>query len=289
MKNTPSIKVIIAFLGIVMACGTVLFSQDSTMVIALWDKGAPGFEARKNEPEQAKDWWVKNIHNPSVTAYFPTKVPSNGTAVVICPGGGHRALVYNSEGREAARYFNDLGVTAFVLKYRLFREENTPYKEEHARQDGIRAIRVVRSRASEWGLDTAKIGIMGFSAGGELAAWTSFAASGVTPTSDDGVERVSAAPNFQILIYPGPLAVPNSLGSTPPPAFLLAATDDECCSEPILELAKMYRLAKISAEIHLYAKGNHAFNMGKRTTLVSIKNWSQRLTDWMTDSGWLLN
>ena len=126
---------------ITICCEKVMFSQDSTLVIPLWEHGAPGFEDRKNEPEQAKDWWVKNIHLPSVTAYFPKNGISNGPAVVICPGGGHRALVYNSEGRDAAQYFNTLGVTAFVVKYRLFREENSPYKEEHTRQDGIRAMR----------------------------------------------------------------------------------------------------------------------------------------------------
>ncbi len=289
MKYERILKNFIILILTIVFQEKVLLSQDSTLVIPLWFNGAPGFEDRKDEPEQAKDWWVKNVHYPSVTAYFPKNGTTNGTAVVICPGGGHRTLVYNSEGRDAAQYFNTLGVTAFVLKYRLFREENSPYKELHARQDGIRAMRLVRSRAAEWGLDSSKIGIMGFSAGGELAAWTSFAEAGVSATSEDLVERASAHPDFQILIYPGPLAVPDSLGATPPPAFLLAATEDECCSEPILELVKMYRKAKIPAELHLYAKGNHAFNMGKRTTLVSIKNWSQRLTDWMMDNNYLEN
>ncbi|MBI1224237.1 MAG: alpha/beta hydrolase fold domain-containing protein [Bacteroidetes bacterium] len=262
-------------------------SLHSQTVIPLWQDGAPGFEARKNEPEQAQDWWVKNIHNPSVTVFLPEKEKANGAAVLICPGGGHRALVYNSEGKVAAEYLNSIGVTAFVLKYRLFREEGSPYTEAEARQDGIRAMRVVRSQAANYGVDPTRIGIMGFSAGGELAAWTAFAEGEGNPNATDVVGKISAHPNFQVLIYPGPLAVEASLGSNPPPAFMLAANDDECCSAPILQLADMYRKAKVPVEIHLYAQGNHAFNMGGRSNLTSIKTWSQRLTDWLNDNSWL--
>jgi acetyl esterase/lipase len=259
---------------------TDLFAEQ----IPLWPGGAPGFENRRDEPEQAKDWWVKNIHNPSVTVYRPLKNKANGAAVLVCPGGGHRALVYNSEGRDAARFLNELGVTAFVLKYRLFREENTPYTAEHAKQDAARAMRLLRHRAAEWGLDPERIGIMGFSAGGELAAWTAYADGKGNPAAADPVERHSARPDFHVSIYPGPLAVPENVGANAPPAFLLAATDDECCSEPVLQLAQLHRKAKVPAEIHLYAQGNHAFNMGKRSQLASIHGWPQRLADWLSDS-----
>lgn len=268
------------------------FATDSSgpgdpVVIPLWEKGAPGFENRKNEEELAKDYWVRNIHNPSVTAYFPEEGKSNGTAVVICPGGGHRLLVITAEGEEAAQFFTKLGVTAFVLKYRLFRDENSPYTEDHARQDGVRAMRVVRSKAEELGLDPNRIGIMGFSAGGELAAWTSFARDTVIASSLDPIERSRAHPDFQILIYPGPLAVQESKTPHLPPAFLLAANDDKCCSEPVLDLAKMYRKAEVPVELHLYAQGNHAFNMGKRTELTSVGQWPQRLKDWLLDNHWI--
>ncbi len=258
---------------------TDLFAEQ----IPLWPKGAPGSEKRRNEPEEVKEWWVKNVHNPSITAFFPPPALANGTAVLICPGGGHRALVYDSEGKDAARYFNSIGVTAFVLKYRLFREENSTYTQETATQDGLRAMRLIRSRAAEWNIDPTRLGIMGFSAGGELAAWVSFR----TPSSTDGdtnpVDDLSARPDFQICIYPGPLAVPSGALDNPPPAFLAAANDDECCAEPILQLAKLYRAAKVPVEVHLYAQGNHAFNMGNRSNLSTIKTWSQRLTDWMKD------
>src|SRR5450432_638384 len=103
--------------------GPVLLAQDS-VVIPLWKNGAPGFEKRKNEPEQAKDWWVNTINNPSLTVFPAPKEIATGAAVVICPGGGFRNLVFNAEGTDAAKYLNNMGVTAFVLKYRLFRMEN---------------------------------------------------------------------------------------------------------------------------------------------------------------------
>jgi len=145
------------------------FAQDSALVIPLWSAGAPGFENRKNEKEEAKDWWVKNIHNPSLTVFLPSKDIATGAAAVVCPGGGFRTLVFDAEGKEAAKFLNSIGVAAFVLKYRLFREENSPYKEENAKQDIFRAMRLVRSVAKDFNIDTSRIGVMGFSAGGEMA------------------------------------------------------------------------------------------------------------------------
>jgi acetyl esterase/lipase len=118
-------------------------------VIPLWSEGAPGSEARRHEPEEARDWWVKNVHDPSVTVFVPPPGRSNGTAVVIAPGGGHRELVFNAEGVEPARYLAALGVTAFALKYRLAHEEGSTYDlDRDAGADIRRAMRLVRSRAA---------------------------------------------------------------------------------------------------------------------------------------------
>ena len=262
-------------------------AQDSALVIPLWKNGAPGFENRKQEPEQAKDWWVNNIHNPSLTVYPAPKEIANGTAMVICPGGGFRNLVFNAEGKEAAIYLNSLGITAFVLKYRLFRQENSPYTQEHPTQDIFRAMRLVRSLAGNYGIDTSRIGVMGFSAGGVVAGWVSYKSGDKNFSNPDAVDLLTARPAFQVLIYPGPLAVPDEVLSTAPPTFLLAANDDECCSEPIVKLLSMHRKAKVPVEAHLLAQGDHAFNMGNRSALNSIKTWPQRMADWLKDNGWL--
>src|SRR5450631_689960 len=139
-----------------------LWAQTEPTVIPLWPNGAPGFESRRNEPEQAKDYWVKNIHNPTLTVFLPPKGKANGAAVVVCPGGGHRLLVWTAEGIDPAKFLDSLGFTVFVLKYRLGRDTLSPYKiEVHARQDGLRAMRLVRSRAAEFRIDTNRVGIMG--------------------------------------------------------------------------------------------------------------------------------
>lgn len=274
---------------IVLFCFLVLpltvISQNKGQQVFLWENGAPGFENLRNEKEQAQDWWVRNIHNPSITVFLPPKDLANGAAVVICPGGGHINLVYDSEGRDAALYFNSIGVAAFVLKYRLSRAPDSKYTlQKHVREDAYRAMRLVRSRAEEWGVDTARVGIMGFSAGGEVAALIAYSPGKGNLQSSDTVEHFNGKPDFQILVYPGPLGIPDKVPTDAPPVFMIAANDDVCCSGPVVKLIQAYREAKVSMEAHLYAQGDHAFNMGQRTTLKSIKNWPERMHEWMADT-----
>jgi acetyl esterase/lipase len=266
----------------------MVVAQTQSTVIPLWANGAPGFENRRNEPEQAKDYWVKNIHNPSLTVFYPPKDKVNGTAIVVCPGGGHRLLVYNAEGIEPARFLNNLGITVFVLKYRLGRDTLSPYKiEVHARQDGNRAMRLVRSRAKEFGIDPNKIGLMGFSAGGEVVDMVTFGQEKENLNAPDAVDRVSSKPNFIVQIYPGPLFVPDVVPADAPPAFMAAADDDPCCAVPIVSLLQKYREAKVPVEVHIFTKGGHGFNMGNRSKLKSIHSWPDRLADWLYDNGYL--
>jgi acetyl esterase/lipase len=254
--------------------------------VPLWTNGAPGFESRRDEPTVAKDYWVRNIHNPSITAFLPAREKATGAAVVICPGGGHRELVFNAEGVEAARYLNGIGVAAFVLKYRLGREQGSPYKPEvHARADGLRAMRLVRGRASEWGLDPARVGIMGFSAGGEVASMVAFGTNAGVADAADPIDRVAGRPDFLVQIYPGPLGIPDVLPKDAPPAFLLVANDDRGASRVIAGLFQKYRDAGLPVEAHVLARGGHGFNMGNRSKLGSVKGWPQRLSDWLADSG----
>jgi acetyl esterase/lipase len=268
-----------------LLAATAAFAAEPTEVVPLWSNGAPGFENRKDEPEKAESYWVKNIHNPSLTVFLPPKEKGTGTAIIVCPGGGHRELVFKAEGVEAAGFLNDLGVAVFVLKYRLAREPGSPYSiEQHAREDGQRALRLVRSRAAEWNLATNRIGIMGFSAGGEVASLVSYASGEADATAADPIGRTSARPDFQIMIYPGPLGIPETIPSDAPPAFFLAANDDNQPARTITALLPKYRAAKVPMETHLFAKGGHAFNMGTRSKLTTLKSWPKRLADWLADN-----
>ena len=255
--------------------------------IPLWKNGAPGFEDRKDEPEEAKDWWVKNIHNPSLTVFLAPEEKRTGAAVVICPGGGHRLLVAGAEGNEAAAYFNELGVDAFVLKYRLGREENSPYRiDVHAKQDGQRAMRWVRHHADKLSIDSERIGIVGFSAGGEVVSMVAYGEHEGDKNAADKIDQSSCKPNFQVMIYAGPLGIPETIPAGSAPAFLLVANDDGA-AKVTLELAMKLRAAKVPMEIHVFSQGGHAFNMGNRSELRSIKRWRDRMGDWLADSGWL--
>lgn len=256
-------------------------------VIPLWQDGAPGFEARRHEPEQHQDWWYKNIHQPSLTVFLPPAGKANGTAVIVAPGGGHRELVFDAEGVEPAQYLASLGITAFALKYRLFREPGSKYTLEHTTQDIRRAMRTVRARAAEWKVDPHRIGVMGWSAGGEVAALVAYPPGSGDPAARDPVERVSARPDFQILIYPGPLGIPERIPADAPPLFLLGAADDEWVAGVLFDLTARYRAAGAPLEAHIYAQGKHAFNMGQRSSYVSIQRWRHRLGEWLEDRGYL--
>ncbi len=275
--------------SIILCClWTVSYAGQDSIVINLWPNGAPGFESRRNEPEKG-DKYISNVQNPSITVYLPPKSKANGAAVLICPGGGHRILVFRAEGTEPAHYLNGLGVAAIVLKYRLARDTNSPYNLEiHARQDGLRAMRIIRANAAKWGIDPNRLGMMGFSAGGEVVDQVAFGTSQLNPaavkTPQDPLDIVSARPNFIIQVYPGPLDVPTAIPHDAPPAFLVAANDDVCCSPPIVKLLQAYRQAGVQVETHLYAQGKHGFNMGMRSKMTSLKAWPQRMADWLEDN-----
>jgi acetyl esterase/lipase len=261
-----------------------LLAVDEPAVFPLWPEGAPGFESRRDEPEQARDYWVRNIHNPSVTVFLPPKEKANGAAVVIVPGGGHRELVFGAEGVEPAKYLNNPGLAAFVLKHRLARETNSPYSLPiHPRQDGQRAMRLVRSLAASWNIDTNRIGMMGFSAGGEVVSLVTYSPTAGDPAANDPIDRADCRPDFQIVIYPGPLGIPETIPTNAPPAFFLVANDDKSHVEPVMQLVEKYRAAGRPVELHLYAGGGHGFNLGQRSRLKSINGWPERMADWLSD------
>lgn len=276
-----------ALAALTISCLALPLFAAAQQIIPLWKNGAPGFESRRDEPEQHKDWWYKNIHNPSLTVYLPPAGKANGTAVVVAAGGGHRELVFNPEGVEPAQYLASLGVTAFALKYRLFREAGSKYTLDNTAEDIRRAMRTVRSRASEWHIDPKRIGVMGWSAGGEVAALVAYPPVEGDARSADPVERVTARPDFQILVYPGPLGIPDRIPATAPPLFLVGAADDEYVANVMFDLTRKYHDGGAQIETHIYAQGKHAFNMGQRSEFISIQHWPQRLAEWLQDRGYL--
>ena len=194
-----------------------------------------------------------------------------------------------TEGSAVGRWFAQRGVSAFVLSYRLFRQEGYPWTINDARQDAERAVRLLRSRAQEWQIDPDRIGVMGFSAGGELARMTLLSPPVAPPGTGDAIDQLSSQPDFGILVFPGPLkGEGEAVTADSPPLLLSAANDDECCAQPIVDIFDAYRAAGASVEMHMYAAGGHAYNMGEATPFVALRNWPDRITDWMTDRGYLL-
>ena len=256
-------------------------------MIKLWPNGAPGSAARRGEAEVARDYWVRNIHDPSLIAFPADPAKRNGAAVVIMPGGGHKLLVWTNEGTKVATALNRMGVTAFVLKYRLANEAGSRYSVEgEAADDARRAIRWVRAHAAEYAIDPARVGAMGFSAGGELVTLVADTPEPARRPVTDAIDRQSARPDFQMLVFPGPRGIPATAVATAPPAFLVAGSRDPCCAAPSVALYEQLRRAGVSAELHMYADSGHAFNLDE-SDRISILHWPDRLYDWLSDGGWM--
>ena len=270
-----------------LAMATVpAFAQE---VAHLWAKGQPGHENLRDIPETAKDWWVRDINNPSLTIYAPPADKNTGTAVIVVPGGGHQNLVFNSEGVAPGQYLQKLGVTAFALKYVLARPEGSPYTiEGDAKADLQRAVRYVRAHAAEYGVNPDRIGIMGFSAGGELTSMVAFTPQAPDPKAVDPIDRLSARPDFLIEIYPGPLGIPPIVDKAPPPVFLINGSADRMAMADTDAIERLYDAwPDVPFERHVMASVPHAFNMGDRSDRKTVHDWPSRLADWLGDSGLL--
>lgn len=253
------------------------------MVIPLWEGGAPGFEARKDEPEKVENGSITNIHFPTLTAFLPPKDKANGVAIIVVPGGGLAKLGFQNGGVEPAQFLCERGYSAFVLKYRLPREPGLPYKiEEQLPQDGQRSVRLVRSRAAEFAINPEKVGMLGFSAGGEVVSLTSYKSGTGAQNAPDPIDRLNGKPNFQMLVYPGPVGIPSKLPKDAPPAFMLIAADDPHTSV-LLNLMQRFREVGVDYEAHIYARGGHGFGMGKRAKSESLQHWPDRMLDWLND------
>jgi acetyl esterase/lipase len=285
--------------ALVLACASVTVSSVAAdaPVIYLWEKGAPGFEDRKDVKEvhdrQSKDsgeFRTTNIHNPYVTVFLPPKDKATGAAVVIAPGGGHRELWVKHEGENVAQWLSERGVAAVVLRYRLAREQGSPYKlDVHPVQDGQRAVRLVRSRAKEWNIDPNRVGMMGFSAGGELVAMVCRKPSKGDEKAEDPIDRESAVPNFQALIYSGPLGIRGQAVTkeNTPPTFIVVGEDDGAANW-LVQHYQDAKLAKVSAELHVYAKTGHGFGLRpNKASGKPVETWSDRFLEFLQTEGML--
>jgi len=285
----------VRILCIVLSLAAVAAAQD---VIPLYPGAAPGSE-HANYPEKqyfSKVWntdVVSNVTRPTLTLFKPSPESKNGTAVIVCPGGGFMALSISSEGTDAAKYLAAKGVTAFVLKYRLAHtgEDAT---EEFGRlfadrqkfretvkdaqllsiADGLAAVTYVRQHASEWGISPDRVGIIGFSAGGTVTAEVAFH------------YKPEGRPAFVAPIYSGGLLKDAPVPADAPPMFVAAATDDSLGLAPqSLALYMRWTAAQKSAELHMYAKGGHGFGM--RTHNLPTDHWIDRFADWLQLQGFL--
>lgn len=270
-------------------------AADNGREIPLWPSGAPGSEGKTGkeaiEPPNEQHGYAKltGVHNPSVTVFLPPEEKATGAAIVVCPGGAHAFLAVDIEGYDVAKFLNSIGVAAFVLKYRLAKEPGSTYTVEGDElHDAQRAMRFVRSRAREWHVDPARVGIMGFSAGGELAALAATRYDSGKPDAADPVERMNSRPDFQVLIYPGGGAGKVEVTKDTPPAFMLCADDDRGPSQTIPNLYLALKQAGVPAEIHIYASGGHGFGIRDNPKpFPSWNTWYLRVGDWMADRGLL--
>jgi len=233
---------------------------------------------------------LANVTKPTITLYRPAKERDTGAAVLICPGGGYNILAWDLEGTEVADWLNSIGVTGIVLKYRVPRRKERK-KHDAPLQDAQRAMSLVRKHADEWGIDSKRIGILGFSAGGHLSAATSTNFDQRHYDVIDEVESISCRPNFAVLVYPAYLMDGDGLvpeirvTAETPQTFFAHASDDGISSENSIAMYLALKKAKVPAELHIYASGGHGF--GLRASEHPASTWPRRCEQWMRSRGLL--
>jgi acetyl esterase/lipase len=263
--------------------------------IPIWPGEAPGEKGdvgeEKEQPGKTPDNTIRltNVTKPTITVFRPAADKNTGAAVVICPGGGYNILAWNKEGTEIAEWFNTFGVTGIVLKYRVPARKGRP-RHEPPLQDAQRALSLVRQRAGEWGIDPHRIGILGFSAGGHLAAATSTNFDQRAYEAKDDVDKVSCRPDFTLLIYPAYLVTKEDklspelkVTSETPRTFLVITQDDAVRVEGALFYFLALKQAKVPSELHVYPSGGHGY--GLRPSAHGVSSWPQHAGEWLRKLG----
>jgi acetyl esterase/lipase len=276
---------------------------DKPLVLDVWPGPAPGVSALVNEEKVVTQKWgnkslkrVTNVSQPTITVCRPASERDTGAAVLICPGGGYQSLSWDLEGEDVAAWLNSVGVTGIILKYRVPRPAANPPGTQPIGplQDAQRALSLVRARAGEWGIDPQRIGIIGFSAGGHLAASVACNFDRRAYEPADETDKVSCRPDFAVLLYPAYLLVRDKTELAPdirirkecPPTFIVHAGDDglvkvENCLQAYLAL----KHARVPAELHVYTSGGHGF--GLRPSGLPSATWPQRCAEWLGSRGLL--
>jgi acetyl esterase/lipase len=288
-------------MGMLAALLAVLATQEKPSPLKgpiefLWPKGAPG--AMGEGPAD----------KPFLSIYAAPADRANGAAIVVCPGGGYGGLALSHEGHDVAAWLNGLGVSAFVLRYR-----HSPYRHPAPMMDVQRAIRTVRSRAKEWNVDPAKIGVLGFSAGGHLASTAVTHFDDGKADAEDPIDRAGCRPDFGVLVYPvivldkpythqgskknllgdkvndpalvEDLSTEKRVTEKTPPCFLIHTTEDRGVPpENSIDFYLALRKAKVPAELHIYEKGPHGFGLGNDKN-PELKSWPERCASWMAVRG----
>ena len=302
MNLKPRLLGILTTALVVCAAPARSLRAAENLVIPLWPGTPPGEtkklppEADTTTPESDKIagrplMRIGNVSTPTLTIFPAPADKATGTSIVVCPGGGHYILAWDLEGTEIAEWLNTIGVTAFVLKYRVPGREESP-RWRAAVQDAQRAMSLVRSRAAEFEIDPRRVGIMGFSAGGETAVLTTLFTDR-TYENVDLTDTFPTVPDFSALIYAAGVVDRKTLKRvdyikvTPetPPVFMAHAFDDGVPVENCLVLMHELKKQGVASELHIYSEGGHGY--GLRETEQPVTSWNHRLADWMKISGWL--
>ena len=297
-------RFLVASLGLAMMIGYVspIAAAPARTTFDLWPGSPPG-EVGAIGPEKATTaaqpngrtviTSLTNVSKPTLTVCCPESAGNTGVAVLVFPGGGYNALAWDHEGEQVARWLNSAGITAAILKYRVPRREGTSKDTQpiQALMDAQRAISLVRSKAAEWGVDPKRIGVLGFSAGGHLAAWSATNFDKRAYDKVDAADEASCRPDFAVMIYPGGVVKGGTTELSPtihvtpqtPPCFFAHAGDDRVSPENSIMMWLALKRAGVPAELHVYASGGHGFGM--RPTGKPAATWPKRCEDWLHAMG----
>jgi acetyl esterase/lipase len=278
-------------LGLAFSCAGAPLTVDLWPGEAPGEKGPVGEEKDMTKPTEnlvagKRVIRLGNVSKPTLTLTRPPKEKDTGATVVIFPGGAYHILALDLEGTEVAEWLNSIGVSAAVVKYRVPRRTG---REKHAAplEDAQRALGLMRANAKEWGIDPNRIGVLGFSAGGHLAA-ALCATPQRTYAAVDDTDKLSCRPDFSVLVYPGYLTVKEdgdkvaadvSVTTNTPPTFLVMSQDDGVRVENVLHYFLALKQAKIPSELHVYPTGGHGYGLRRNDHFVTT--WPDRAADWM--------